>query len=102
MARCRSDRWVAVPERGRMSIPREYDEWLDIVAEVPEADLPCNQSTVAYAVRCALLLRDAKREAEAGRDAAYRALHRIPLAVLEQWAPQEDGGVVPARKEADA
>lgn len=27
-----------------------HREWLAVVAELPESELPCNQSTVAYAV----------------------------------------------------
>jgi hypothetical protein len=39
-------------------------EWLDGVAAIPDADLPCNVSTVAYAIRVALAYR---REAEVWR-----------------------------------
>lgn len=38
-------------------IPAEYSDWLDQVAEIPESDLPCNVSTVAYAIKTALLFR---------------------------------------------
>lgn len=39
-------------------IPREYTDWLAIVRDIPEADLPCNVSTVAYAIRTAVLLHE--------------------------------------------
>lgn len=38
-------------------IPAEYSDWLDVVKDIPEPDLPCNVSTVAYAIRTALLFR---------------------------------------------
>lgn len=43
-------------------ISRSDLEWLDAVAEMPEQDLPCNSSTVAFAVRLAVKLRGENRE----------------------------------------
>lgn len=38
------------------------DEWLDTARDIPEADLPCNVSTVAYAIKAADAYRDAYRQ----------------------------------------
>lgn len=43
-------------------IPGLYAEWLDMVATIPEADLPHTASTVAFTIRVALAYR---AEAEA-------------------------------------
>lgn len=51
-------------------IPAEYTDWLDIVADLPESDLPCNASTVAYAIKVALLLRDETKQWQALFDEA--------------------------------
>lgn len=34
-------------------ILRTHREWLDNVKDIPESDLPCNVSTVAYAITVA-------------------------------------------------
>ena len=38
-------------------IPGEYVAWLDQVAVLPSSELPCNQSTVAYAIKVAVAYR---------------------------------------------
>ena len=48
-------------EVGRVFVPASVDVWLDTVTEMDEASLPCNVSTVAYAVNAASLYRRAYR-----------------------------------------
>ena len=45
----------------RVFVPPTVDAWLDTVTEMDEASLPCNVSTVAYAVNAAALYRRAYR-----------------------------------------
>lgn len=61
-------------------IAREYTDWLDKVAGIPEADLPCNVSTVAYAIKVALVLREENQ-----------ALVEQLRSVCEAWPGQNRG-----------
>lgn len=40
-----------------MTVYKAQEEWLDTVAALPEAALPCNVSTVAYAIQVAQAYR---------------------------------------------
>lgn len=44
------------------TVPPSMDEWLDTAKDIPEPDLPCNVSTVAYAIETASRYRDAYRD----------------------------------------
>ncbi len=52
-------------ELNPLRINRTMSEWLSNIESLPESQLPCNVSTVAYAIRVALAWR---HEAEVWRD----------------------------------
>jgi len=64
---------------GRVHVPASVDVWLDTVSEMPESSLPCNVSTVAYAVKAASLYREAYRRMLAVVDVLAASIHKSEI-----------------------